>query len=57
MQVLLVVPIVLIFAFLLGGLFRKMGFPSVVGEILTGIVLGIPVLEQLIDRSIDQTLA
>jgi len=48
MQVLVVVPIVLILAFLLGGLFRKMGFPSVVGEILAGIVLGIPVLEQLL---------
>ena len=48
MQVLVVVPIVLILAFLLGGLFRKLGFPSVVGEILAGIVLGIPVLKQFL---------
>jgi len=43
LETLLVIPIVLILAFLLGELFRKAGLPSVVGQISAGIVLGIPV--------------
>ena len=45
METLLVIPIVLILAFLLGELFRKAGLPSVVGQISAGIVLGIPVFQ------------
>ncbi|NIW34167.1 cation:proton antiporter, partial [Candidatus Bathyarchaeota archaeon] len=34
-------------AFVLGELFRKAGLPSVVGQILAGILLGTPTLENL----------
>jgi Kef-type K+ transport system membrane component KefB len=45
---LVVVPIILIVAFVLGELFKKTGFPPVVGQILAGILLGIPVVEHLL---------
>jgi len=47
-QALVIVPVVLIVAFLLGELFRKAGLPSVVGQILAGIVFGIPALKHLL---------
>lgn len=48
MQSLLFVPIILILAFILGELFRKVSLPPVVGQILSGLILGIPVLENLL---------
>ena len=48
MQILLAVPVILILAFALSELFRKIGLPSVVGQIFAGIILGIPVLEHLL---------
>lgn len=47
-ETLVVVPIVLIVAFALGELFRRAGFPSVVGQILAGMILGIPLFESLL---------
>jgi len=47
-QILLAVPVILILAFALSELFRKIGLPSVVGQIFAGIILGIPVLEHLL---------
>ncbi len=47
MQILAVVPIILIVAFILGQLFKRAGLPSVIGQILAGILLGIPILENL----------
>ena len=37
----IVVPVILIVAFALGELFRKAGWPPVVGQILAGMLLGI----------------
>ncbi len=47
MQIFIVVPIVLIASFVAGELFRKIGLPSVVGQILAGILLGIPVFRAI----------
>ncbi len=47
METLVIVPIILIAAFVLGELFRKVGLPSVVGQILAGIVLGVPFFKNL----------
>ncbi len=47
METLVIVPIILIVAFVLGELFRKAGLPSVVGQILAGILLGVPLFENL----------
>lgn len=48
MQALVIVPVILIAAFLLGELFRKAGLPSVIGQILAGIIFGIPALKHLL---------
>lgn len=48
MQIIVIAPVVLILAFVLGELFRKAGLPSVIGQILAGIILGIPVLKHLL---------
>ncbi len=47
METLVIVPIILIVAFVLGELFRKASLPSVVGQILAGILLGVPFFENL----------
>lgn len=44
-ETLIVVPIILIVAFVAGELFKKIGFPPVVGQILAGIIFGIPLIE------------
>lgn len=48
MQAFFVIPVILILAFLLGELFRKTGLPSVVGQILAGVILSLPVLKELV---------
>ena len=45
MHILTIVPIILIVAFILGELFRRIGLPRVVGQILAGMLFGIPLLE------------
>ncbi|MEJ2241807.1 MAG: cation:proton antiporter [Candidatus Bathyarchaeota archaeon] len=48
MQLLAILPIILIVAFILGELFKRVGLPSVVGEILAGLLFGIPILKNLL---------
>ena len=48
MDTLIVVPIILIVAFVFSEVFRKVGFPPVVGQILTGILLGTSVIKSLL---------
>lgn len=42
---LVVVPIILIAAFVSGELFKRVGFPPVVGQILSGMIFGVPLVE------------
>jgi Kef-type K+ transport system membrane component KefB len=44
-QILAIVPIILIVAFLFGELFKRIGLPSVIGQIIAGILFGVPMLE------------
>jgi Kef-type K+ transport system membrane component KefB len=48
MEIIAIVPIILIAAFVLGELFKRIGLPSVVGQILAGLLFGIPVLKELL---------
>jgi len=45
MQILAIVPIILIVAFVLGELFKRFGLPQVVGQIIAGILFGLPLFE------------
>ena len=45
MQILAIVPIILIVAFVFGELFKRVGLPSVIGQIIAGILFGVPLLE------------
>ncbi|TRO52684.1 cation:proton antiporter [Candidatus Bathyarchaeota archaeon] len=44
MEIFILVPLILIVTFVMGFLFKRIGLPSVVGQILAGILLGIPLL-------------
>jgi len=48
MQILAIVPIILIVAFVLGELFKRLGLPQVVGQILAGILFGLPLFENVL---------
>lgn len=48
MEILAIVPIILISAFILGELFKRIGLPSVVGQILAGLIFGIPTIKELL---------
>ena len=48
MEILAIVPIILIAAFILGELFKRIGFPSVVGQILAGLLFGVPAIKELL---------
>ena len=48
MEILAIVPIILISAFVLGELFKRIGLPSVVGQILAGLMFGIPAIKELL---------
>jgi len=50
-ETLIVLSIILITAFLLNIIFKKIGFPSVVGQILAGMILGIPLLKAFLFNS------
>jgi Kef-type K+ transport system membrane component KefB len=43
-QILAIVPIILIVAFVFGELFKRVGLPSVIGQIIAGILFGVPML-------------
>ena len=46
MEILAIVPIILIAAFILGEMFKRIGLPSVVGQILAGLMFGIPIIKE-----------
>jgi Kef-type K+ transport system membrane component KefB len=48
MEILAIVPIILIAAFILGEMFKRIGLPSVVGQILAGLMFGIPIIQDSI---------
>jgi len=48
MDILAIVPIVLIAAFLLGEMFKRAGLPAVVGQILAGLLFGVPALKEFL---------
>jgi Kef-type K+ transport system membrane component KefB len=48
MEILAIVPIILIAAFLLGEIFKRVGLPSVVGQILAGLLFGVPAIKELL---------
>jgi len=50
-ETLIVLSAILVTAFLLNTISRKIGFPSVVGQILAGMILGIPVLKAFLFNS------
>lgn len=50
-ETLIALSIILITAFLLNVIFKKISFPSVVGQILAGMILGIPVLKAFLFNS------
>ena len=45
MDIFVLVPLILIVTFVMGLLFKRIGLPAVVGQILAGILLGIPFLK------------
>ena len=47
MEILAIVPIILIAAFTLGELFKRIGLPSVVGQIIAGLIFGVPAIKEL----------
>lgn len=48
MEIIAIVPIILIAAFVLGELFKRIGLPSVVGQILAGLLFGVPAIKELL---------
>jgi Kef-type K+ transport system membrane component KefB len=48
MQILVVVPVILIAAFLLGEIFKKIGLPAVTGQIVAGVILGLPFMKNFL---------
>lgn len=48
MEIIAIVPIILIAAFTLGELFKRIGLPSVVGQILAGLLFGVPAIKELL---------
>jgi Kef-type K+ transport system membrane component KefB len=45
MDISILVPIILILTFFMGFIFKRVGLPPVVGQILAGILLGVPFLK------------
>ena len=45
MEIFVLVPLILIVTFIMGYLFKRIGLPAVVGQILAGVLLGIPFLK------------
>ncbi len=48
MQILAIIPVILLVAFVLGELFKRVGLPSVVGQIIAGISFGIPAFKNFL---------
>ena len=47
MEILATIPIVLIIAFIFGELFKRIGLPTVIGQIIAGLMFGLPFFENL----------
>lgn len=47
MQILTIIPLILIVAFVLAELFKRINLPPVIGQILAGLLFGIPLFENL----------
>jgi len=48
MEIFVLVPLILIAAFLMGLLFKRIGLPPVAGQIFAGIILGVPFLKSML---------
>ncbi len=48
MQVLAVIPLILIVAFVLGELFKRIGLPQVIGQIFAGLLFGASIFETMV---------
>jgi len=48
MEIFILVPLILLLSFVMGWLFRRIGLPPVIGQILAGILLGIPLLKTVL---------
>ncbi len=48
MEILAIVPIILVAAFVLGEMFKRVGLPSVVGQIIAGLLFGIPTIKEVV---------
>jgi len=48
MEIIAIVPIILIAAYILGEMFKRIGLPSVVGQILAGLLFGVPAIKELL---------
>ena len=48
MEIIAIVPIILIAAFIFGEMFKRIGLPSVVGQILAGLLFGVPAIKELL---------
>ncbi|MBN1358627.1 cation:proton antiporter [Candidatus Bathyarchaeota archaeon] len=48
MEIFVLVPLILLVTFVMGFLFKRIGMPAVVGQILAGILLGIPFLRAVL---------
>ena len=57
LEIFVLVPLILIVTFLVGMLFKRIGLPTVIGQILAGILLGIPFLKNILfDNSSSLTI-
>ncbi len=56
METLVVVPAILIASFLAGALFKKLKFPPIVGQILAGMIFGIPLVENILFDSTTRSI-
>ena len=57
LEIFVLVPLILIVTFLVGMLFKRIGLPTVIGQILAGILLGIPFLKNILfDNSLSLTI-
>ncbi len=56
-QLVTIILLILVVAWILGSLFSRLGLPAVIGELLAGVVLGPPLLGILTDSSAIELMA
>ncbi|TRO49556.1 cation:proton antiporter [Candidatus Bathyarchaeota archaeon] len=47
MEILVLIPIILIVTFILGEIFKRIGLPTVIGQILAGLIFGLPFFKEV----------